>query len=194
MPRRSLIGSDSNYTSATDGYTPFRHAAVLPNDVWILPPTGAPRPLVTDLLSCPNGIATSPDEKTLYIGVGPLTPFNPAALADVDYVYAYDLVNTTGGHFAQNKRVFLKSDNQYIDGFSVDGQGNIFASSGDGVAVFNPAGTLLGKITIPFGSFPVGNHPTNSIGFAGSRLIIMHTTGVYMLPLNTTSIPRFAGS
>ena len=51
---RSLIGTDSNYTSVTGNpaIAPFKNAAVLPNDVWILPPTGAPRPLVSDLPNC----------------------------------------------------------------------------------------------------------------------------------------------
>ena len=51
---RSLIGTDSNYTSDTGNpaLPSFKNAAVLPNDVWILPPTGAPRPLISDLPSC----------------------------------------------------------------------------------------------------------------------------------------------
>ena len=109
-------------------------------------------------------------------------------------MYAFDLVNTSGGHFAQNKRVFAKSDNSFFDSFSVDSLGNIFASTGDGVAVFNPAGTILGKIIVPFGSFNISAHPTSGIGFAGDRLVIMHDTGVYLLPLNDTMIGGVAGS
>ena len=139
-------------------------------------------------------MAVSPDEKTLYIGTGPLTSTDPFALSVTDYIYAFDLVNTTGGYFAQNKRVFAKSDNQYFDGFSVDGQGNLFAATGDGVAVFNPSGTILGKIILPLGPFPIASHPTNSIGFAGNRLIMLHNIGVLMLPLADFSIDQVAGS
>lgn len=185
--------TDSNYTSVTPGYPPFKNAAMLPNDVWILPTTGPPRVLIADLPNCPNGIATSPDDKTLYVGVGPLMATDPYAAASVNLIYAYDLVSISGGIFATGQRVFAKSDNQYFDGFSVDGQGNIFASTGDGVAVISPAGVLLGKIILP-AAFPIASHPVNSIGFAGNRLIVMHNVNVFMIPLNTTSIPRSNGS
>ena len=180
LHHRSLIGTDSNHTSATPNYTPFKNPAVLPNDVWILPPTGPPRPLVSDLLNTPDGIAVSPDEKTLYIGVAPLTATDPYALAATDYIYAFDLVNTTGGHFAQNKRVFAKSDNGYFDGIAVDGQGNVFTATGYEVGIFSPAGNILGKIYLPMPSISIGQHPTNSVGFAGNRLIMLHNTGVLM--------------
>lgn len=185
--------TDSNYTSATPGYPPFKNSAALPNDVWILPPTGPPRVLIAGLPSCPNGVGVSPDEGTLYISVGPLTADDPFAAAAVNLIFAYDLEEINGGRFATNQRVFAKSDNGYFDGFEVDGQGNIFAATGDGVAVISPAGTLLGKINIP-PTRPIASHPTNSIGFAGSRLIIMRNDNVLLLPLSTSGISRAAGA
>lgn len=187
-----MILTDSNYTSSTPHYAPFKNAAVLPNDVWILPPTGPPRVLVSDLPNCPNGVAVSPDEKTLYIGDGPLTSDDPFAATAVDLIYAYDLVNVTGGLFAKSKRVFAKSDFGYFDGFEVDSQGNLFAATGDGVAVFDPSGTILGKIVLS-ASFPIAQHPTNSVGFAGNRLIMMHNLDVFMLFTNTSGISRSYG-
>lgn len=187
-----MILTDSNYTSATPGFAPFKNAAVLPNDVWILPPKGPPRVLIADLPNCPNGVGVSPDEKILYIGVGPLDATDPFAAAAINLIYAFDLTYINGGVFAQNKRVFAKSDHGYFDGFEVDSQGNIFAATGDGVAVINPAGVLIGKIILP-AAFPIANHPTNSIGFAGNRLIIMHNIDVLMLPLNTSAISRSNG-
>ena len=154
--------------------------------MWILPPTGPPRPLISDLPNCPDGIAVSPDEKTLYIGVAPLDPDNPLANGAVDYIYAFDLVNVTGGHFAQNKRVFAKANSMYFDAFTVDGQGNLFATTGDGVAVYSPSGTLLGEIIVPSEPYPIGRHYTTGLTFAGSRLV--------MLTLNTTSITSAAAS
>lgn len=173
-------------------YAPFQNAAVLPNDVWIFPPNGPPRVLVADLPNCPNGVAVSPDEKTLYIGDGPLNADDPFSVAAINLIYAYDLVNVSGGIFAKSKRVFASSDFGYFDGFEVDSQGNIFAATNDGVAVFNPSGTIIGKIVLKAG-FPIADHPTNSIGFAGNRLIMMHNLDVFMLYTNTSGISRAYG-
>ena len=185
--------SDTNYTAAFPGYPPFKNAAVLPNDVWILPPKGPARVLVADLPNCPNGIAIGPDDKTLYVSVVPLMGNDPFAAASVNVMYAYDLVNISGGIFAKNQRVFAKADHGYFDGFTVDDQGNVFTTMGDGVAVFNPAGVLIGKIAIP-AQHPIANLPANEVTFAGNRLIIMHNVNVFMITLNTTSTFRSNGS
>lgn len=37
------------------------------------------------------------------------------------------------------------------DGIKCDTEGNVYSGCGDGVHVFNPGGTLLGKIAIPGG-------------------------------------------
>lgn len=187
-----MILTDTNYTSDTPMYAPFKNAAVLPNDVWIFPRNGPPRVLIADLPNCPNGVAVSPDEKTLYIGDGPLNADDPFAVAAINLIYAYDLVNISGGIFAQSKRVFVSSDFGYFDGFEVDSQGNVFAATNDGVAVFDPSGTILGKIVLT-AAFPIADHPTNSIGFAGNRLIMMHNLDVFMLYTNTSGISRSYG-
>ena len=90
-----------------------------------------------------------------------------------------------GGYFATGLRLFAESDYGFSDGFKVDAQGNLFASTKDGVSVFNPAGTLIGKILVP-PTRPVQNHPTSAIGFANNNLIIMQNTRLLMLELNTT--------
>jgi len=74
----------------------------------------------------------------------------------------------------------------------VDSQGNVFAATNDGVAVFDPSGTILGKIVLT-AAFPIADHPTNSIGFAGNRLIMMHNLDVFMLYTNTSGISRSYG-
>ena len=165
---------------------------MLPNDVWIFPPTGPPRVLVDGLPNCPDGLATSPDEKTLYLSVDPLTPEDPFATALVDVIYAFDLVNVSGGIFATGKRVFAKADYSSFDGIVVDKLGNVYATMGDGVAIYNPAGTLLGKIALT-ATLPIGFHPTNSVGLAGNRLIMMHNSDIFMLPLNASVIPGPVG-
>ena len=180
--------SDTNYstTVGVPDYPPFKNAAVLPNDVWILPPRGPARVLVADLPNCPNGIGASPDEKTLYVSVVPLVATDPYAAASTNLMYAYDLVNISGGVFAKNQRIFAKADYGFFDGFVVDGQGNVFATSRDGVVVINPAGVLIGKINIRARRSQDNLWPTVGLGFAGNRLIIMHNVNVFMITLNTT--------
>ena len=181
--------SDTNYSSLIPNYPPLENAAKLPNNVWILPPTGSPRVLIDELPSCPNGVAFSADEKILYVSVGPLSGDDPFAATLVDVIYAYDLVEVMGGKFANGKRVFAKSDYGFVDGFAVDSQGNIFATTSDGVSVFNAARTLLGKILLP-GTLSIVNHPTAGVVLAGDKLVMMRQTDVLMLELNTSGISR----
>jgi gluconolactonase len=76
--------------------------------------------LLTSELARPNGIAFSPDEKTLYV-----------AQSD------------------PKKAVWMafpvKSDGM-PDGLKVDNNGNLWASGPGGILIFNPAGKLLGRI------------------------------------------------
>lgn len=107
------------------------------------------------------------------------------AEAAVNQVFAFDLLLRQGGYFAANQRLFAESDYGFVDGFKSDALGNIYGSTSDGVSVWNAAGTLIGKILIPT-TKAIQQHPTSAIGFANSSLVIMHNTGVLLLPLNTT--------
>ena len=156
--------------------------------MWILPAIGGPpRPLIghTQIPSNANGLALSQDESTLYVSCSSLTGMDPNSEAAVNQLFAFDLVEVEGGYFATGLRLFAESDFGFSDGFKVDAQGNLFASTKDGVSVFNPAGTLIGKILVP-PTRPVQNHPTSAIGFANNNLIIMQNTRLLMLELNTT--------
>ena len=82
---------------------------------------------------CPNGVAFSPDEKTLYL-----------ALTEADEVVAMD-VAADGS--TSNVRFFARVP--YPDGIAVDLAGNIYVAGGKGVAVLTPEGTLLGTIVMP---------------------------------------------
>jgi gluconolactonase len=95
--------------------------------------------LLTDELTFPNGIAFSPDEKTLYVAVSDRE--NPV-------IMAYDVV--TDGSI-ENGRVFFdtKPWSEELpgmpDGLKVDTDGNVFATGPGGVNVFSPDGTFLGR-------------------------------------------------
>jgi len=96
--------------------------------------------LLTDELSRPNGIAFSPDEKTLYV-----------ANSDPERAIwmAYDVQDD--GTLA-NGRVFfdathwVETKTGLPDGLKVDQNGNVFATGPGGVLVFSPDGTHLGTI------------------------------------------------
>lgn len=96
--------------------------------------------LLTDELTRPNGIAFSPDEKTLYV-----------AQSDRERAIwmAYDVAPSGS---IRNGRVFsdvtplVKKLKGLPDGMKVDRAGNLFATGPGGVNVFTPDGKLLGRI------------------------------------------------
>lgn len=117
--------------------------------------------LLTKNLTFPNGIAFSPDEKTLYVTVS-----DPKATR----VVAFDV--KADGTLA-NERTFFDAQSRsaaglkgLCDGTKVDRDGNVWATGPGGVQVLSPAGKLLGVINT--------NEPTGNCcwGDDGSTLYI----------------------
>ena len=81
----------------------------------------------------PNGIALSPDGRTLYV-----------ANSDERNVRAYDV---DAGGKTSNERVLATLD-AGPDGMRVDAKGNLYFAA-RGVQIYSPTGTLLGKIAVP---------------------------------------------
>ena len=120
----------------------------------------------------PNGLAFSPDEKTLYIADSSVT-HDPAGN---HHIRAFDVIE---GRRLAKGRVFTEISPGFPDGFRCDTQGNVWCSSGDGVQVFAPDGTRLGKVLVP-------EHVSN-LCFGGpkkNRLFITATTSLYSLYVN----------
>lgn len=97
--------------------------------------------LLTDKLSRPNGIAFSPDEKTLYVAIS--DGARPV-------IMAYDV--TADGKISQ-ERVFFDTSKWMKqglkgapDGMKVAADGTIFATGPGGVFVLSPKGEYLGRI------------------------------------------------
>jgi gluconolactonase len=97
--------------------------------------------LLDDGLSFPNGIALSPDERTLYVANS--DPARPIWMA-----YTLDAKGTV-----QDKRVFAdaadligKDSPGLPDGMTVAADGTVFATGPGGVIVFAPDGKRLGRI------------------------------------------------
>lgn len=82
---------------------------------------------------------------------------------------------TNSGGFA-NRQTFAYIDSGVPDGVHCDTAGNVYAGCGDGVHVWNPAGTLLGKIYLGEGSA--------NFQFAGKgRMVICAETRLYYVTL-----------
>jgi gluconolactonase len=114
-------------------------------------PDGTVTALVRDL-TFPNGIAFSPDEKTLYISNS-----DPDRAIWMAYEVAPD------GTLA-NARLFFEATDKVKagkkglpDGLKVDEHGNLFAGGPGGVLVFSPGGKHLGTI--------VTGEPTANVAF-----------------------------
>jgi gluconolactonase len=96
--------------------------------------------LLTKEMSRPNGIAFSPDEKTLYVANS-----DPAKAIWMSYPVKDDGTLGTGKVFYDVTSNAGKMPG-LPDGLKVDSKGNVFATGPGGVYVFSSAGTLLGRI------------------------------------------------
>lgn len=88
---------------------------------------------VVDILTQPNGLAFSPDERLLYVSDSELRTIT---VFDVD------------GDGLRNERPFASSDAGY-DGLRLDDQGRVWAATGEGIHVYDRDGTLLGLLRLP---------------------------------------------
>jgi gluconolactonase len=112
------------------------------NGVYRIALEGSVDLLIRDL-PFPNGLAFSPDEKTLYIAVSD---------SKAPRVMAYDV--QADGLLGKGRLFFdalplLKHGHQgTCDGLKVDARGNVFATAPGGIAVLAPDGKLLGTILL----------------------------------------------
>lgn len=96
--------------------------------------------LLTKELERPNGIALSPDEKTLYVA-------NSHGPRPIWMAYPVIADGTLGpGRVFFDASELNKHDHGVPDGLEVDELGNVFASGPGGVLVLSPAGQHLGTL------------------------------------------------
>jgi gluconolactonase len=96
--------------------------------------------LLTKELSMPNGIAFSPDEKTLYVSNSDRK--KPIWMA---FEVRADGTLGPGKQFAE-ARAWVGDAEGLPDGIKVDRQGNVFSAGPGGIHVFAPEGTRIGRI------------------------------------------------
>jgi gluconolactonase len=136
------------------------------------------RPVEEDI-QMPNGVATSVDNKMLYIAdSGALCkPIGqPTVPTKHHSVYEYDIVGS--GKIA-NRRLFYISDHWVPDGIKTTPAGNLYSAAGIFVDVVSSDGDLLGKLRFP--------GIVANIAFAGTeynQLWIVGLSGIYRAKIN----------
>jgi gluconolactonase len=138
--------------------------------VYYLAP-GATRPrVVDDTIGRTNGVALSPDEKTLYAD---------DTLGNTIYAYERAPDGTTS-----HKRAFARlrgippGKESVADGMAIDREGRLYVAALTGIQVFDAAGIYLGTITLP-------NQPSN-LAFGGPEkrsLYISARHAIYRLKM-----------
>ncbi|WP_422930311.1 SMP-30/gluconolactonase/LRE family protein [Singulisphaera sp. PoT] len=96
--------------------------------------------LLTDVVAFPNGVAFSPDEKTLYVASS-----DPSKAIWMAFDVKEDGTLGKGRQFADVTSL-VKTKKGLPDGLKVDKAGNLFASGPGGILIFAPDGTHLGTI------------------------------------------------
>ena len=180
-PNDVIVKSDGSvwFTDPSYGCLQFPQECYLPNNVYCFDPQTQELIVVTEEITMPNGIAFSPDEKTLYVIdsaaiQAPHTyyPIHPHA------IYAFDVVGS--GRKIANKRLFASVSPGFPDGMRLDQDGNIYVGALDGVQVFDPNGKLIGKILLP--------KETANLTFGGQEnniLFICSSNSVWAIKLST---------
>jgi gluconolactonase len=120
----------------------------LPANVYRLDPNTHEVTVVASDMNKPNGLCFSPDEKKLYI-VDSGEPKHPG---DPRPIRVYDVED---GKRLTNGRMFVDMSPGTSDGIRCDVDGNVWSAAGwagegfNGVHVFAPDGTRIGKILLP---------------------------------------------
>lgn len=151
----------------------------LPTNVYRWDPDSKELKVVAGSIDRPNGLAFSPDESKLYIVEAGVSP---------RVIRVYDVAKDGAG--LENSSTFVSAGPEGTpDGLRVDVDGNLWVGWGmgkeglDGVSVFNPEGTLIGRIDLP--------ERCANVCFGGrhrNRLFMCGSTSMYSLYVNTQGV------
>lgn len=100
-------------------------------------PDGTLAAVATDFHQ-PNGLAFSPDGRILYVAESGGAPDGSMPRT----IRAFDVA----GENLSNGRAFARLESGVPDGLKTDTDGRLYAGTGDGVRVWSPDGTFLGRI------------------------------------------------
>ena len=199
---------DGKFTHLADGYK-GRHFNS-PNDVIVLsngtlvftdPPYGVPKGGRQELdfhgvfavtpqgqvhalikgVQFPNGLALSPEGKTLYIAVS--DPERPRIITydfkpDAQMEKGEPIPGVSGEHLFFDAKPLVSPERQGLpDGIKVDSTGNVWCTGPGGVQVFDPTGKLLGSV--------LTGQPTGNCAFGGDGSDLYITANMFLLRVKT---------
>jgi gluconolactonase len=133
--------------------------------------------LLTREMTFPNGIALSPDEKTLYVANS-----DPAKAIWMAFPVKEDGTIGRGRLFADVTSSVSPAKKGLPDGMKVDAAGNLFATGPGGVLVFAPDGTHLG-------TFATGEATANC-GWGEDGSVLYITADMYIGRVRLTTRGR----
>jgi gluconolactonase len=149
-PNDVVVRSDGTiwFTDPSYGYLQgFRPEPQTGDYVYRYDPAAGRLSVVADCFDKPNGLAFSPDERTLYVtDSGANQEPGSYHVRRPHHIVALDVRD--GSHLGAG-RLFAVTAPGFPDGIKVDRAGRVYASAPSGVQVFSPAGDLAGLIRVP---------------------------------------------
>jgi gluconolactonase len=160
----------------------------LHSNVYIIDPKTGKLTIAADDFNQPNGLCFSPDEKKIYItdtGVGDFAASGPQH----SWIRVFDV---SDDNKLTNGQVFhdLKDTGGLSDDIRVDVEGNLWSAGGwapnknfNGVSVYAPDGTPIGRIVLP--------EVAANLCFGGrghNTLYIAASTSIYAIDVNTRGV------
>lgn len=165
--------TDPPYGILTDREGKVRESDLGVNHVFRYDPRDGTLHVLARDFDRPNGIAFSPDESRIYI-------------SDTGAPRHMRVFDVEDGSRLANGRVFAVLDAGVPDGFRVDEAGRVWSSAGDGIHVFEPDGTIVGKIQVP--------EKVSNCEFGGPdrrTLFITASTSLYCIPVRVGPAERW---
>jgi len=158
-------------------YEGDRAAPELPTNVYRVDGKTGAATVVAGDVNGPNGLCFSPDEATLYIVESRARP---------RLIRVFDVVED--GTKLANGRIFVHPGDGTPDGFRCDVHGNLWCGWGmsealNGVVVFSPDGTMIGRIALP--------ERCANLCFGGrkrNRLMMAASQSIYSVYVNTEGV------
>ncbi len=181
-PNDVVVRSDGTiwFTDPSYGYLQgFRPEPQIGDYVYRYDPASGRLSVVADCFDKPNGLAFSPDERTLYItDSGANQEPGSYHVRRPHRIAAFDVHDSS--HLGPG-RLFAVTTPGCPDGIKVDRAGRVYASSSSGVQVFSQAGDLAGLIRLPGAvNFTFG-------GAGGEVLFITTDTAIWAAVLNPSA-------
>ncbi|MBX6316350.1 MAG: SMP-30/gluconolactonase/LRE family protein [Isosphaeraceae bacterium] len=130
--------------------------------------------LLTKEMTFPNGIAFSPDEKTLYVANS-----DPNQALWMAFPVKDDGTIGTGRVFFDATPLAKQGKKGLPDGMKVDKDGHLFATGPGGVLIFAPDGTHLGTLAT--------GEATANCGWGNDGSVLYITADMYLARLKTST-------